>query len=189
MPTCRHTPFPPASADTIVRMLARLFRQHPAWVAAAEGIDQSAESTVFFTHLPGRPWRLVRQRGQTLLLSGRARDPDLVFRFTPGAVARLAAVRGGVGDFAVELFARLAERRRAERVDIRIAAPFSRLVERGYVRLLLGAGPQVLGFALGRGVTTIGQLRSLVERARRRRPARWEQMSAPRVSARPSRSS
>jgi hypothetical protein len=184
----RAAPSPSASADGTVRTLARLFRRHPVWAAAAEGIDRRAESAVFFSHLPGVPWRLVRRRGETRLLPGQARDPDLVFRFTPRAVARLAAVGGGVGDFAVELFARIAEPRRAERVDLRVAAPFARLVERGYVRLLLGAGPRVMAFALARGVTTIGQLRSVVERARRRRPARWEQARAPRASGRTVRS-
>jgi hypothetical protein len=184
----RAAPCPSASSDETVRTLARLFRRHPVWATAARGVDPCAESAVFFSHLPGRPWRLVRRRGQTLLLRGRARDPDFVFRFTPAAVTRLAAVRGGVGDFAVELFARIAEPRKAERVDFRVAAPFARLAERGYVRLLLGAGPRVVSFALTRGVTTIGQLRSLVERARRKRPARWERARAPRASARPVRS-
>lgn len=158
------------------------------WAAAARGVDRCAESAVFFTHLPGHPWRLVRRRGQTLLLRGRARDPDFVFRFTPAAVARLAAVRGGVGDFAVELFARIAEPRRAERVDFRVAAPFARLAERGYVRLLLRAGPRVAAFALAHGVTTIGQLRTLVERSRRRGPSRWERARPRPASARAVRS-
>jgi hypothetical protein len=165
-----------------VRTLARLFRTHPVWAAAAKGVGPRAESAVFFTHLPGIAWRLVRRRGQTLLLRGRARDPDFVFRFSPGAVARLAGVRGEVEDFAVELFARIVEPRRAERVDFRVAAPFARLAERGYVRLLLGAGPKVAAVALARGLTTIGRVRRLVERSRQRRPARWERATPPRAS-------
>jgi hypothetical protein len=167
-----------------VRILARLFRRHPVWIEAARRIDDRAESAVYFTHLPGRPWRLVRRRGQTRLLAGRPRDPDLVFRFTPAAVVRLAAVRGDVGDFAVELFARIAEPRRAQRVDLRVAAPFRRLAERGYVGTLRAAGPKVLAFALAHGVVTLGQLRALVERSRRKRPARWERVPTPRAAAR-----
>jgi hypothetical protein len=182
-PPCS-TPSSSSRADATVRTLATLFRRHPVWVAAAHGVDVRAESAVFFTHLPGLPWRLVRRRGRTLLLRGRARDPDLVFRFTPRAVARLAVVRGGVGDFAVELFARIVERRRTERVDLRVAAPFARLVERGYVGLLLGAGPRVAAWALAHGVTTLAELRSLVERSRRKRPASWERVRAPRRPAR-----
>ena len=164
--------------------LARLFREHPAWVEAARHVDDRAESAVFFAHLPGRQWRLVRRRGRTKLLRGAARDPDLVFRFTPAAVTRLAAVRGDVGDFAVELFSRMAERQRAQRVDFRVAASFRRLAERGYVRALLAAGPKVLTFAVAHGVVTLGQLRTLVERSRRKGPARWERALAPRASAR-----
>jgi len=184
-PRRRSRPAPPPSArgDATVRTLARLFRKHPIWVAAAKGVDPRAESTVFFSHLPGLPWRLVRRQGQTLLRPGRAPDPDLVFRFTPRAVARLAAVRGDVGDFAVELFARIAEPRRTERVDFRVAVPFTRLVERGYVRLLLRAGPKVAAFALAHGLTSIGRLRRLGERSRRKGPARWERARSPRPSA------
>jgi hypothetical protein len=112
---------PRGRPDETVRTLARLFRTHPVWVEAARGVDRRAESAVYFAHLPGRPWRLVRRGGRTLLLRGRARDPDLVFRFTPAAVARLAAARGDVEDFAVELFSRIVESRRTRRVDLRVA--------------------------------------------------------------------
>ena len=170
-----------AGPDPTVRALARLFREHPVWIEAAHRVDDRAESAVFFTHVPGRPWRLVRRRGKTLLLPGRARDPDFVFRFTPAAVARLARVEGDVGDFAVELFSRIADPRRTQRVDFRVAAPFARLAERGYVRTLLAAGPKVLAFGLAHGVATLGQLRTLVQRVRRRAPARWER-AAPSVA-------
>jgi hypothetical protein len=47
-------------------------------------------------------------------------------------------------------------------------------VERGYVGTLRKAGPKVLAFAVAHGVVTLGQLRALVERSRRKRPAQWE---------------
>jgi hypothetical protein len=175
---CGSRTSPTRCADPI-RTLARLFREHPAWIDAARHIDDRAESAVFFSHVPGRPWRLLRRRGKTLLLPGRAHDPDFVFRFTPGAVARLAAVQGDVGDFAVELFSCIAEPRRGRRVGFGIVAPFARLAERGYVRALLAAGPKVLAFGFARGVRTLGDLRVLVEHARRGRPARWERAACP----------
>jgi hypothetical protein len=152
----------PRSLDRHVRMLTDLFRRHPAWLRAADYVADGAESAVSFSHLPGRRWRLIRRSHQTLLLPGRAHDPDFEFRFTPAAVERLAEVDGDVGDFAVELFARILEPREERRVDFRVIASFSRLARRGYVRLLLAAGPKVLRFGATRGVVTLRDLRALV---------------------------
>lgn len=163
-----------AAPDATVETLTRLFRAHPVWRRAAGHIAPEAECAVYFRHLPGRPFRLVRRRGRATLVPGVARDPDFVLRFAPAAVERLARVRGDVGDFALELFHRALDRRAAARVDIRIAAPFARLVRRGYVRLLLAAGPRVLALGAAHGVRTLGELRALVARLRARRPARWE---------------
>ena len=162
-----------ASADPYVRMLAELFRRHPAWVRAARYVTDGAESAVAFSHLRGRSWRLVRRGHESLLLPGRARDPDFAFRFTPAAVERLAAVDGDVDDFAVELFACILEPRAQRRVDFRVIAPFSRLARRGYVRLLLAAGPKVARFGAARGVTTLRGLRALVAAHRADRRAGW----------------
>jgi len=167
----------PADADPTA-VLADLFRDHPAWRDAAKHVDGGASSAVWFTHRPGEPWRLVRRDGTTFLEPGVADDPDFVFRFTPAAIERLAAVRGGVGDFAVALFRLVVEPTGEARVDFRIRAGFARLVRRGYLRLLLAAGPAVLAFGLAHGVTTVGALRRLVASLRTRPPAPWERGEA-----------
>jgi hypothetical protein len=114
----------------------------------------------------------VRRRGQTLLVRGRARAPDFAFRFTPAAVARLAAVNGDIGDFAVELFSRILEPRGARRIGFRVIAPFAQLARRGYVRLLLAAGPKLVAFGAARGVRTLAELRRRVGEMREAAPAR-----------------
>jgi hypothetical protein len=162
-----------AHADPTVDALAALFHDHPAWIQAARHLADRAESAVSFTHRPGEHWRLVRRSGQTLLLPGLARDPDLAFRFTPASVACLAAVEGGVGDFAVELFARVVDPSETEGIGLRVVAPFTRLARRGYVRLLLTAGPQVAAFGAARGVRTLGDLRRLLRRLRDESRAGW----------------
>jgi hypothetical protein len=106
----------------------------PAWQETARLIDPRSTSTVYFQHRPDEPWRLERRGDDTLLLPGAAEDPDFVFRFTPGAIARLAAVRGNAGDFAAELFSMAWSDDPAVRVNIRIACGFARLLRRGYVR-------------------------------------------------------
>lgn len=161
-------------ADPVVDRLAGLFREHEAWIAAARHIDPRGTSSVYFSHRPGEAWQLVQREGETRLLAGAAPDPDLVFRFSPGAVERLAATRGGIGAFAVELFTRMLDEDPAQRVEFRIAADFRRLAARGYVRLLLAAGPRVLAFGLAHGVASLGALRRLVAELRSTRPAEWE---------------
>jgi hypothetical protein len=151
-----------------------MFLEKPAWVDAARRIESDATSSVFFSHRPGEPWHLERRRGKTLLLPGAAADPDFVFRFTPASIERLCSTEGGIGRFALELFELIAEEDPSLRVGFRIAAPFPRLVRRGYLRLLAVGGLRVLAFGAARGVRTLADLRRLVERVRRRAPEAWE---------------
>jgi hypothetical protein len=161
--------------DAAIERLARLFREHPAWVEAARLLAPEATSSVYFRHRPREPWRLEHRQGQTRLLPGASPDPDLVFRFTPASIERLAAARGGIGDFALELFALALEQDPEARVEIRVAAPFSRLLRRGYVRLLLAAGPRLAALGASHGVRTPGALRRLVAQLRSRGPEEWEE--------------
>lgn len=154
--------------------LAELFRRHPAWVSAARSIADEATSRVYFTHRPGEAWRLEKRGGETLLLPGAGADPDFCFRFSPGAIERLAAVGGGIGDFAVELLGLVVETDPALHVDLRIAAPFERLARRGYLGLLLRGGPRVLAFGAARGVRSLFALRRVVVGMVDHAPAPWE---------------
>lgn len=160
--------------DLHVAQLAALFRDHRAWRAAAALLGEGATSAVYFAHRPGEPWRLVRRDGVTLLEPGAADDPDFVFRFSPEAIAELAAVHGGIGAFATVLFALIVDADEPRRVGFRIAAGFPRLVARGYLRLVLAAGPEVVRFGLAHGVATLRGLRRMVEELRARPPEPWE---------------
>jgi hypothetical protein len=160
--------------DPRIERLARLFRDHPAWREAARMIDPHSTSTVYFRHRPGEPWHLERHGGETLLVPGAADDPDFVFLFSPGAIDRLAAVRGGSGDFAAALFTLALSNDPELGVEIRIAASYARLVRRGYVGLLLAAGPRVRAIGKAHGVYGMASLHRLVTQLRRRKPAKWE---------------
>jgi len=161
--------------DEWTERLAKLFAEHPAWIAAAQLLSSEATSTVFFRHRPGAPWRLEPEAfGGSRLRVGASPDPDLVFRFSTESIERLEAVDGGIGDFAVALFEQIVD----ENVDLRIRARFTRLTWRGYVRLLLAAGPPVLIFGAKHGVRTLGALRRFVVDLRSRGTAEWETMDA-----------
>lgn len=162
-------------ADPWIERLARLFREHPAWRTAARLIDQRATSNVFFTHRPGEAWHLERRGDETLLLPGAAPDPDFAFRFTPGAIARLEAVRGEAGDFAAELFVLVIAEDPDTRVDLRIAASFGRLLRRGYVSLLLAAGARVREVGAAHGIASLKDLARLVARVRIAGGNAWEE--------------
>lgn len=160
--------------DESVARLARMLLENPAWADAARRIESDATSTVFFSHRPGEAWRFERHRGRARLLPGAAPDPDFVFRFTPASIERLRAVDGGIGHFAVALFGLIVEQSPRLRVGFRIAAPYRRLVRRGYLRLLAAGGLRVLAFGAARGVRTPADLRRLVERVWQREPEAWE---------------
>ena len=161
-------------SDEYVERLARLFREHPVWIQASKYISTDATSTIYFSHKPGQAWHLENRKGEILLLPGAAVDPDFVFRFTPAAVKRLEAVDRGMDDFAVELFRLMLEESLDKGVAFRVAAGFPRLLRRGYVRLLLSAGPGVLAFGAAIGVLNLRSLHRLVTSSRSSEPRAWE---------------
>jgi len=154
-------------SDPTVAEVARLFREHPAWRRAAGYIGEGCTSAVWFRHRPGEPWHLVRMEEGARLKPGAPRDPDFVFRFSPGAVRDLSDVEGGMDEFAVCLFARMIDPDPERHVDFRVVSPFWRLARRGYVRLLLAAGPRVAAFGASHGLTGLADLRRLVRSLRR----------------------
>jgi hypothetical protein len=162
------------SGDATIERLARLFRTHPAWCEAARMVDQRSTSNVFFTHRPGEPWHLERCDDETLLLPGAASDPDFVFRFAPGAIERLESAGSRIGDFAAELVTRMMSEDAETRVDLRIAVSFPRLLRRGYVRLLLAAGPRLRAIGAARGISGVQSLARLVARMRKPMGEPWE---------------
>ena len=157
-----------------VGQLAELFRRHPVWCDAARYLEEGATSDIYFTSQPEAVWHLERKGGETLLQSGAARDPDLVFRFTPESVASLSSANGDIGDFAVRLFHLVVEAGPEGGVELRVAAPFSRLVRRGYLSLLVAGGLRVLAFGAAHGVRTVRDLRGLVDRIHHAGIAAWE---------------
>ena len=165
---------PEKSPDDYIARLARLFLEHPIWIEAANRISADATSTIFFSHKPRQVWRLENREGKILLLPGAAEDPDFVFRFTPAAIRRLEDVDRGMDSFAVELFRLMLEESIDEGVRIRVVAGFPRLLRRGYVRLLLSAGPGVLAYGAAQGVLTLRSLQRLVTSTRSPEPMEWE---------------
>jgi hypothetical protein len=156
-----------AEPDASVNRLAALFRSHPAWTRAATLLSEDACSNVRFQHRPGEVWHLARVRGVTRLAPGARRDADLELGFSPAAIERLEATRGGIGAFAIALFELAVEKDESARVEIRVLAPFSRLVRRGYLRLLVAGGPEVLAWGAAHGVRSLGELRRFVARVGR----------------------
>jgi hypothetical protein len=164
----------PQFRDETVDRLAKLFLEHPAWVAAARHISGRASSNVYFSHRPGEVWRLEQRDGRTELRRGRASDPDFVFRFTPASVDRLDSIADGIGELAAELFTLIIEEDERLKIGFRVVAGFGHLTMRGYVKLLLAAGPAVLTFGARHGILTLGTLRRFVAELTSRVPEAWE---------------
>lgn len=165
---------PSPEPDAHVERLAELFRAHPVWCAAARRISAESTSNVFFRHRPGEAFRLVRRAGESVLEPGPAADPDLAFCFPPAAIAALEATLGGVDDFALALFRLMLEADPEQRVELRVIAPFTRLLRRGYVGLLLRGGPRLLRFGAEHGVRNAAELRRIIQTVRSATPRPWE---------------
>lgn len=172
------TPFGVIAAeerDDEIGALARLYRNHPAWIEAAGYIsEEGAGSDVYFSAHPNEAWHLEHRGGRGVLRPGCSRDPDFVFRFTPEAIARLERAEESIGGFAVALFEGMTASDPALRIDFRLVAGFRRLLQRGYVGLLLAGGSRVLAAAARRGLHSVSDLQKLVEGARRSQPEKWE---------------
>jgi hypothetical protein len=160
--------------DEHVAALARLYREHPAWRAAAARLHEQSTSGVWFRHRPGEAWHLAREDGETRLRPGRVEDPDFMFRFSPASIVALGEAGSRIDDFAVRLFELMLDPDEERRIGFRIVASFGRLLRRGYVRLLLEAGPRVAAFAASHGVTGLRAIRNLVVELARREPQPWE---------------
>jgi len=164
--------------DPHVEQLRQLFLTHPAWRNAAAHIKEGSESRVHFSHLSG-DFRLVRKDGASHLLEGPAKKPDFAFLFTPKAIERLAAVEGeDPADFAVELFDSILTEEPDEQVGLQVISGFTRLLSRGYVRLLFKSGPRVLAYGKARGVSGMTGLRKLIKQSRDTDP-RWAGLQTP----------
>jgi hypothetical protein len=84
-------------------------------------------------------------------------------------------VRGEAGDFAAELFLLALAEDRETRDDLREAAGFPRQLRRGYVRLLLAAGPRVRALGAAHGIVGLADLARLVAHTRRVEGELWEE--------------
>lgn len=158
--------------DPHVEQLRELFLTHPAWQKAATSIKDGSQSRIHFSHVTG-DYHLVRKDGVSRLVEGPATDPDLAFLFTPKAIERLAAVEGeDPADFAVELFESILNEEPDEQVGLRVVSGFTKLLARGYVKLLFKSGPRVLAYGKTRGVAGVGGLRKFLKQARTSDP-RW----------------
>jgi hypothetical protein len=152
--------------DESVTRLAELFRSHPARTQAAALLAEDACSNVRFRHRPGEVWHLARVEGVTRLVPGARPDADPELTFSPAAIERLAQTRAGIPDFALALFELAVDPDPALGVELRILAPFLRLVRRGYLRLIVAGGPSVLAWGAAHGVRSLGDLRRWIARVR-----------------------
>lgn len=159
----------PIFTDPHIERLRLHFLEHPVWVDAAQPIQEGAESLVVFSHVPGI-YHLYREKGKSLLLYGPPKDPDFGFRFTPRSIEMLTETQGDVGDFAVTLFSLITHPDPQIRVGFRVYAPFTRLLTRGYVHVLLRGGPKVLQYAAQKGIRTLPDLYRLFQELRTHEP-------------------
>ena len=163
-----------SSYDPYVIQLAELFAENPTWVKAMQPVSEGAASNVYFSHLPGSVWHLVKEGDVVDLRHGPGENPDFVFRFTPASIEALSATDGGADDVAVQLFSLILDDDPARRIGFRIAAPFTTLIRHGHLQLVIKSGPKTLAFGASHHIFTPWHLRSFVGRIRSTTPEPWE---------------
>lgn len=167
-----HTKVP--KSDSHTEAMSNALARHEGWRAVSRRIKSGAKAKVVFSHRPGDPWHVVWQRSGSLLRPGPVVDPDAAFLLTPGSIARLSTLDGGIPEIGSELAALLTHDDSELRMDLRITAPLSKLIRHGYVRLLLEAAAGGLTFDGTSVPTNPWAIRRFVAEFTGPEPAWWE---------------
>jgi hypothetical protein len=103
--------------------------------------------------IDGGPARFTMEAGVPQVQDGPPRDPDFTLNLPEGAVRQVTALASeDVGEFGVEFFKLVLSRDPAAKVRVRIDAPTTRLLSRGYLSVLAKGGMKVTWWLLKNGI-------------------------------------
>jgi hypothetical protein len=143
------------------RKLIHYFATHPAWVKAAQPLGEGVCSALRWMDDP-EPWRLIRRDGISILEPGEPENPDFSFVFSEGAVEYLTGAENGtIGDFATRLYECCFLLDADRRVDFQVIAPISQILKRGYWKVALKGGFQVMKMARAHGIGSAKDIRRI----------------------------
>jgi hypothetical protein len=130
--------------------LRRFFEGAPVARTATRPLSRDARVNVA---LGQGTARFTMESGAPALQDGAAPDPDFTLRLPDGAVRRLTALESeDVGEFGVEFFKLVLDRDPDLKVRVHLDAPASRLLSRGYLKVLAQGGLKVTWWLLRNGV-------------------------------------
>ncbi len=127
------------------------FESAPAARKATRPLARGAEVALALDG--GGPARFTMESGQSQVLAEPAREPDFTLTLPDEAVKRITALQSDdVGEFGVEFFKLVLSKDPAAKVRVRIDAPTTRLLGRGYLSVLALGGMKVTWWLLKNGV-------------------------------------
>lgn len=145
--------------------LKALLETAPAARDAARPLARGAEVAVIVG--AEEPARFTMESGEPRLLREPPRDPDFTLTIPEKAVARLTGLSSAdVGEYGVAFFTLVVSREPDVKVRVRINAPTTRLLTRGYLGVLAVGGLKVTWWLLGKGVKNP---KAAIDRLRERR--------------------
>lgn len=131
--------------------LQRFFESAPAARQATRPLARGAEVAVLLAG--DHAVRFTMESGEPRLLAEPARDPDFTVVLPSRAVEEITGLASDdVGEYGVAFFSLLLSREVDSKVRIRIHAPTTRLLGRGYLGVLAVGGMKVSWWLLKNGV-------------------------------------
>jgi hypothetical protein len=150
-----------AVSQAAKQRLIDYFLTNPAWVSAARPLGEGVCSALRFQGEP-EPWRLIRRNGQSVLEPGEPDAPDLFFEFSEGSIAYLTELENAsIGDFATRLYECAFLFDEDRRIEVQVVGPISQIIRRGYWKIVLKGGLQVLRIARAHNIGSVEDLRRL----------------------------
>jgi hypothetical protein len=133
------------------RKLKSFFETSPAAREATKPLAKAAEVAVLFES--GHAARFWVDEGTPRLVAEQATDPDFTLVIPDRAVDEVTGLKdAGVGEYGVAFFSLALSKDPATKIRVRINAPTTRLLTRGYLGTLAIGGAKVSWWLLKNGV-------------------------------------
>jgi hypothetical protein len=117
---------------------------------ATKPLDDAA---VVALELDGGPAHFAVKGGRAHVVDGKAAEPDFTLTLPDGAVKRITSLASDdVGEFGIEFFKLVLEKDPSVKARVKIDAPTTRLLSRGYLGVLAQGGLKVTWWLLKNGV-------------------------------------
>lgn len=146
--------------------LVALVEEHAVWRKVWSYLTRDACIELRVPERPENAWHLQRTERGAALRPGAAEGADASLVLSRGALHRLLEVECELGEAIYRLLRAAFGDEAGERIDVRVNAPYERLLEHGVISLLIAGGLRCRALGARHGVRSLHDLRGVIESSR-----------------------